>query len=60
MARSNLSRDDLEEILTRFATNLQEIRLVLRSIGDAANTVAEAIEENLTALAQLDDQASQD
>jgi hypothetical protein len=60
VSRSNLPREDLESILTSFAKNLHEIRLVLRSISDAAGTVAEAIEENLGALQQLETQAEQD
>jgi hypothetical protein len=60
MSRSNLSRDDLEDILDRFATNLHDIRIVLRSISDAAGTVAEAIEQNLDALSQIDAQAKTD
>jgi uncharacterized phage infection (PIP) family protein YhgE len=59
VSRSNLPREDLENLLANFATNLNEIRMVLRSISDAAGTVAEAITENLTALEQLEAQANQ-
>jgi hypothetical protein len=56
----NLSNDELRELLRRFAGNFNEIRMVLRSIGDAAGTVAEAIDETLATFTELETRSEQD